>query len=181
MIWKDVSDYEGIYQVSDSGLVRTVPGKITTRRMNGKTQLRHWSGRELKQKTDKGGYKRVTLWKNKRGKDFLVHRLVCEAFCQNYSLKPEVNHIDGNPSNNYASNLEWVTYAENLQHAYRHGLNQSPIKVVLYNPNSGMFRRFSSQTEASKFLGKNRGFVSAITKNGQQSALGYEIFVSPSN
>lgn len=180
MTWKDISGYEGIYQVSDSGLVRTVPGKITTRRMNGKTQLRHWSGRELKQKTDKGGYKRVTLWKSKRGKDFLVHRLVCAVFHLNAGMKPEVNHIDGNKSNNCADNLEWVTYAENLQHAYAHQLNQAPIKVILYDPQSKSFHHFGSQAEASKFLGKNHGFVSKITSNGQRTAMGYEIFVSPS-
>lgn len=95
--WKDIENYEGIYQVSDKGQVRTIPGKTTVRMFNGREIVRHWKGRTLKQKTDKGGYKRVTLWKSRAGKQFLVHRLVCAAFHANYENLPDVNHIDGNP------------------------------------------------------------------------------------
>lgn len=175
--WKDVKGYEDIYQVSDAGNVRTVDGKTTTRTINGVEQERHWRGRTLKQKTDKSGYKRVSLWRGKVHRDFLVHRLVCDAFHWNPELKPDVNHIDGNPANNRAENLEWATPKENLMHAYRHGLNREPHPVALYDPVEDMTRHFISQAAASRFLGKNDGYVSRHIKEGNAEIDGYEIFV----
>lgn len=175
--WKDVKGYEGIYQVSDAGNIRTVDGKATTRTLNGVEQERHWRGRMLKQKTDKGGYKRVSLWRRKTHKDFLVHRLVCDAFHLNPELKPDVNHIDGNPSNNRADNLEWATPRENLMHAYRHRLNREPHPVALYDHSDDVTRHFVSLSEASRFLGKNAGYVSRHIKDGHSKVDGYEIFV----
>ena len=174
--WKDIEGYEGIYQVSNFGLVRTVPGKTTIRMLNGEPQTRHWIGRTLKQKTDRGGYKRVTLWKNRRGKDFLVHRLVCAAFHDNPEDKPSVNHIDGNPANNSASNLEWVTPRENLLHAFDTGLNKSPDQVVLFRPEIGFIKHFRSMAEASAFLGRSHSYVKDIVDRGEKEADGYHIF-----
>lgn len=69
-----------------------------------------------------GRYRLVTAQVNRKQKRFYVHRLVAEAFIPNPDGLPEVNHIDGNPANNRAENLEWCTRAENCQHAYRTGL-----------------------------------------------------------
>lgn len=174
--WLDVVGYEGIYQISDRGQMRTVPGKTTVRRLNGKDEIRHWKGRTLKQKTDRRGYKRVTLWKNKREKDFLVHRLVCTAFHPNPENKPEVNHIDGNPSNNRVDNLEWVTSQENLMHAFKHLLNKSPDPIVLADPITEEAKYFYSKAEASRFLGRSTAFISNVLKRGDKEIGGYEIF-----
>lgn len=70
-------------------------------------------------------YKRVTLCKNSITKRFVIHRLVALAFIPNPFNKPQVNHIDGNPSNNNMENLEWCTQSENMKHAFRTGL-QTP-------------------------------------------------------
>lgn len=70
-------------------------------------------------------YKRVTFCKDGKTKRFLIHRLVALAFIDNPLNKPQVNHIDGNPSNNDMDNLEWCTQSENMKHAFRTGL-QTP-------------------------------------------------------
>jgi len=77
------------------------------------------SGRPLKQKTDKKGYKRVELHIGGKQKTFLVHRLIATAFIENPEKKRTVNHIDGNTSNNRVSNLEWATHSEQMCHASR--------------------------------------------------------------
>jgi len=172
-IWKSITGYEGIYEVSNQGKVRTVEGKQTLSDLHG---VRTWKARILKLKNDKGGYKRVCLWKNKISKDFLVHRLVAQAFLKAVEGKDCVNHIDGNPSNNYLDNLEWVNHRENLIHAYNNGLNKSPNPVVLYNSATNELKHFYSMAQASEFLGRSHGFVSNEIKKGNTEVDEYEIF-----
>lgn len=70
----------------------------------------------------------MTLSKQHKNKKILVHRLVAQAFIPNPCNKPQVNHIDGNPQNNFIENLEWVTNSENTQHAWNTGLRKRVIK-----------------------------------------------------
>jgi len=120
-IWKDIVGYEEIYQVSNLGNVRSLNRTIVdswcTRVFKGKvlTQSIH---------NGKQPYYYVTLSKQHKSKKCFVHRLVAEAFVPNLEDKPQVNHIDGNPQNNNSINLEWVTNAENTQHAYDTKLNK---------------------------------------------------------
>lgn len=81
-------------------------------------------GRIIRPQLSGTGYWRVELWANGRGRKFLLHRLLAEAFIPNPEGKPQVNHIDGNKPNNSLSNLEWVTQSENQIHAYRSGLQR---------------------------------------------------------
>lgn len=78
------------------------------------------------------GYMRVSFEINKRTKDFKVHQLVANAFIDNPNGLPQVNHIDGDKTNNDVKNLEWVTAKENTRHAYENGLlnNERPITVI---------------------------------------------------
>jgi hypothetical protein len=162
--WKPVVGYEGIYEVSDNGDIRTSDGKTTYTEKHG---IRHWSQRVLKQKTDKYGYKRVTLYKDGKPKDFLVHRLVAEVFCEKQDDKPIINHIDGKPDNNIADNLEWCDYRHNLIHAFKNGMNKSPNKTVLTNKLTGEKLEFISMAEASQFIGCNKGYISSLVKRGK--------------
>jgi len=87
------------------------------------------TGRELKQKTKSLGYKEVCLYIKGEKKSFYVHRIVAECFVENKDKKPEVNHIDGDKSNNKSSNLEWCTSSENQLHAFKSGL-QKPTRLL---------------------------------------------------
>jgi hypothetical protein len=102
-IWKDISGYEGIYQVSNKGNVRSYKA--------------FKNGENLKPRKRRGGYFGVGLSKNGKVNYQLVHRLVAIAFIENPQNKPYVNHIDENPSNNNVENLEWVTNNENMLHS----------------------------------------------------------------
>ena len=100
-IWKNVKNFEGLYQVSNLGRVKSLNYNRTRKE------------KILKNKYDKGGYCQINLWKYGQMKHFLVHRLVAEAFIDNSNNKPCIDHIDGNRSNNRVENLRWCTYKEN--------------------------------------------------------------------
>ena len=88
-IWKDVVGYEGIYEVSNHGRVRTKEGKTTYSEIHG---TRVWKSRILKEKNPKGRDVRVTLWKDKQDKSYLVHQLVGKAFIPLIPNKNCINH-----------------------------------------------------------------------------------------
>jgi hypothetical protein len=170
-VWRDVVGYEGIYEVSDLGRVRTHEDKIT---FSVRCGVRKWQQRILKDKTPNGRDVRVSLWKNKKVKDFLVHRLVAEAFIPKIIGKDCINHMDGNPKNNHVENLEWCNYKENSNHAFDTGLMPSH-EVILYDTNSKQTHTFRSKQKASEFLGMNHGFVSGFLKRGKTRHLNYVI------
>ena len=173
-VWKDIPGYEGLYQASSMGRIRSVEGKVTHSTMHG---VRHWHSRILKQKQTKDKCFRVTLWKDKTPKGWLVHRLVAMAFL---GLPPEekytVNHKDGNRENNCVDNLEWLSLADNIRHGFDNGLY--PKKEIVLQKDGERFR-FSSYAEASRFLGRNQGYVSnSIKRNGtikDKDGLRYEV------
>lgn len=112
-IWKDIPEYEGLYQISNLGNVRSQHSN----RMNGQKP-----GKLLKIALMKNGYMSLELRMSDTNKRHLVHRLIAEAFILNPDNKPVVNHINGIKTDNRIENLEWCTQSENVRHAIDTGL-----------------------------------------------------------
>lgn len=117
-IWRDISGYEGYYQVSNLGNVRSCDRWLRNGANSG--YVRHGSAR--KAVLDFDGYRVVGLNKEHKCKTYRIARLVAIAFIPNTYNKSEVNHIDGNKQNDCVSNLEWCTRSENVKHAFDTGL-----------------------------------------------------------
>lgn len=119
MNWLPVKDYENLYEVSDTGLVRSVDRiilhKTGTQRLHKGKLIALTPHKDIQ-------YMTVSLWKGNKGTTYYVHRLVAQAFIPNPNNLPEVNHIDGNRQNNSINNLEWVTRNGNIAHAISTGL-----------------------------------------------------------
>lgn len=117
-IWKDIIGYEGKYQVSNKGNVRSLDRVIE---YSDGRKSRH-RGRQLKHLTCKEGYLKVNLWKNNKMEKSLIHTLVAKHFLQgDYKDGYVVNHIDFDKTNNKVENLEWVTQYDNVHHTDRAG------------------------------------------------------------
>lgn len=159
--WKDIKGYEGLYQVSNYG-------RVKRKYNNGKIRI-------LKPISTNNGYLRVSLSKNSVNNTYFVHRLVAQAFILNPENKPEVNHIDGDKTNNKIENLEWCTRSENIQHAFYTGLNQ--IDPALIGKSSSKPVRcittnivYDSTMDVERRLGINHSNITACCKGRQKSA-----------
>ena len=117
-VWADVEGYEGIYQVSNNGNVRSLDRVI--KRKNG--NKRAINGKLLTHTRHRSGYYYVRLGTKGNQKHHYVQRLVATAFIPNPHSKPQVNHINGVKTDNNVCNLEWVTPLENMAHAFTEGL-----------------------------------------------------------
>lgn len=173
MTWKDVVGYEGLYEVSKCGKVRTKIGKTTYTAMHGK---RRWKQRTLKQKEDKDNTCRVSLWKDGKERTWLVHRVVAKAFIPRVEGKDYINHIDGDRLNNHVSNLEWCNHKENNNHAFDNGLMTTNKEVVLVHKDSKNSYYFRSLAKASKFLGHCSGYLSGRLKKGLLDTKHYHVY-----
>lgn len=146
-IWKDIVGYEGLYQVSNLGRIRSLDrydrlgrfhkGKIRASKDNGK------------------GYLVLPLKHNGVQKMISVHRTVAMAFIDNPNELPEVNHIDGNKTNNHSSNLEWCDRSANIQHAVDNGLHTNFGQKKVMCVETGEI--FDSTVEAENIIGIKSG------------------------
>lgn len=149
-LWKDIKGYEGQYQVSNMGNVRSLD-RISPcgRVLRGANRRQHINKRT--------GYCYVNLCKNAIAKNVLVHRLVAEAFVDNPECKTTVNHINENKQDNRADNLEWMTLNENL-HYGSHFENTKKNRIVPNGKSHPNFGRLGAESFA------NKGRVIAINK-----------------
>ena len=157
-IWKDIKDYEGLYQISNYGNVKSLPKERRNRRgvYIQKEKL-------LSLTNTSTGYKKVELVKDGKRKGFKVHRLVAQAFIPNPDEKPQVNHIDGDKTNNYVDNLEWVTASENSIHAYNTGLNSNK-KELNENEIVSMYMNGTTKEDIAKQYGVSNAVIKRILK-----------------
>lgn len=174
-LWKDIPGYEGLYQASNLGRIRSAPRKTTS---SARYKVRVWKTRIIKPKIErryrdsKGNVdERVDLWKNSEHKTMLVSRLVAMAWVDGYEPTLTVNHIDGNPSNNTPENLEWVTIGENVTKGFREGLFEKCCKDVALISPTGEIHYFGTLRAASKFLGKNNGYLNERQKRNYKTGI----------
>lgn len=180
-IWKDIAGYEGLYQVSNFGRVRSLD------RVDSENHYR--KGQIMKQKMTKGpgrgaGYMRVGLRNGKKQKEYLVHRLVAMAFIPNPCNLPQINHRDGCRANNCVDNLEWCDAQYNLSYGDRGKKvskaltgrkNTWGIKPVLcYSKDGSLICRYDSVAAASESLNILATHISACCNGKQHTAGGYK-------
>lgn len=157
-IWKNVKDYEGLYQVSNLGRVKRVSyNKI------------------LKPSCNKYGYLIVGLYKNGKSKSHYIHRLVANEFITNPNNLPCINHMDENKFNNTVENLEWCTHKYNSNYgtaAKRMGIKHRK-KVIQISLSGKIINVWNSIIDAVKKTNTNYGDISACCKNKRKTAGGY--------
>lgn len=186
-IWKDIRDYEGLYQVSNLGNVRSL-------RYNHTEKIKL-----LKQGVNKKGYKYVRLFKNGKGKTHIVHRLVAMSFIPNPNNLPIVNHIDECKSNNMVSNLEWCTLVYNNAYGTRNKRISKSLKgkthsketkkkmsesrdnkksILMYDLSGNFIRRFECINDTNEYFDKDcaSSNVRMCLKGATKTAYNY-IFV----
>lgn len=113
-VWKDIKGYEGKYQVSSLGRVKSLGRKIVSG--INYSNIRYTKDKILSENIINSGYPTVLLYKNGQETRLLAHRLVLEAFEPNEDDTLVVNHIDRDKLNNDLNNLEWLTQSENIRH-----------------------------------------------------------------
>lgn len=172
-IWKPIKDYEGLYEVSNFGVVRSLDRTVIVNRL-GKKVERRIRGTNLKTaKTT--GYHIVSLCKNSVLKTGLLHRIIAEAFIPNPENKPFINHIDNNGLNNDLSNIEWCTAMENSAHCKKQGRNKAPrgdnhpttkLKEKEVREVKEMIRKGFRVTDIARMYGVRQPLISEI-KSGK--------------
>lgn len=162
-IWKDIVEYEGLYQISNYGNVKNKHNKL------------------LKLRKDKNGYLIAYLYKNNIMKCKKTHRLVAQAFIPNIHNKPQINHKDGNKENNYVDNLEWVTNKENIIHCWENNFHKkkfgsdhdNAVKIKQYDVNGNFIKNWNSIVEASKYYDTTISNIWHCLNGYNKTAKGY--------
>lgn len=130
--WKKIPEFEGIYEASSNGRIRSCHRFIKAKKNNGTVYCREIKSRILKQFVDKYGYLRVGLIKtNRKQTTTIAHRLVAMAFLKRKILSTQINHKNGIKTDNRICNLEWVTASQNVKHSFcvlgRHQKTSKPV------------------------------------------------------
>lgn len=165
-IWKDIPDYEGLYQVSNLGRIK----RILFLNYNSRKRKE----KILKKVIDKDGYYKVSLSKNNKVKNYFVHRLVAKAFILNPNNCPIINHKDENKKNNCVNNLEWCTIKYNTNYngaTFKRGLKKR--KPILQIKNNIVIKKWDSATTASKELNISRSSICLCLIKRRHTAGGY--------
>ena len=169
--WRDVPGYEGFYQISSLGRLRSLDRKSC----NGK----NLKGKILANTLDAKGYLVNCLCKDFKKKHFRRHQLVALAFIPNDDSQLEINHIDGNKLNNMVGNLEWITHKENCLHAWETGLTkpppaETPKSIVQMTLHGKVIQEFQSIKIAAEATSIFDGDICKCCKGKRKTAGGYK-------
>lgn len=173
IIWNAVVGYEGLYEVSNMGDVRSL--EIYVNCKGGAKRLS--KGRMMPIRKNNRGYCTVSLHHNNKTNRFLLHRIVAEAFIPNPNNLPQVNHLDEDIENNSVTNLEWVSDDDNKRHSsIENGGTQRPKRpVVVTNIETNEVCCFGGLREAERALGLEHKSALSVVKGKQKQTKGYVI------
>ena len=161
--WKSIEGYEGLYEVSDQGRVRSLDRMVEL--IDKGTLCKSFRpGKILSSCLVGEGYYNVNLYKNGKGKHHLVHRLVANAFIPNPNILPEVNHKDETKTNNCIDNLEWCSSQYNGAYGIRP--NKYKTRVKQLDLNRCLIHVFDSVADAAKEIGRHYTSISHAIKKG---------------
>lgn len=170
-IWRNIEGYEGLYQVSNMGRVRSLDRWVDNKG-NSKRLIK---GKILKT-VGNNGYQHVLLCKNGKGKWFYVHRLVAMAFLPNPDNLPEINHISEDKTNNFYGNLEWCDRKYNVNYGTRNEKTRNgklSKKVYQYSLDGKFIAEYPSTKEVERQLGYKVPNISYCCNGKQKTAYGY--------
>lgn len=179
-IWKDIAGYEGVYQVSNWGRIKSLERVVNCK---GGQKL---NKERIRKDCNAHGYRNIVLSKENITHCYLVHILVADAFVPNPDNLPEVNHLDCDKMNNYYRNLERCTKLANMQHASSNGLlgkswrgksygkHPTSRAIAQFDINDNLVRTWGSTSEAADVLKLNRTNISKSLTGLQKTSFGFK-------
>lgn len=185
-VWKDISGYEGYYQVSNLGRIKSLERFCINAPNNVSGFIKNEKVLVLNPRND--GYPATTFKSSGKFKTFRVHRLVASAFIPNPHGKKNVNHINGIKTDNRVENLEWATHSENNKHAYRTGLAKPvtwfwtghynsvdrSFPINQYDLKGNLIKEWPSAAEVKRQLGYNQTNIGYCVRGKYLQAYGFK-------